>query len=91
MKQIILIFMIILTSQVMLAQVKTVKGSVTDVVGSPLPGASITVQGESIGTITDFDGNFSIEVLKGKTLVISYLGSETQKVLVVTRVLLKYN
>ncbi|MFE3849245.1 SusC/RagA family TonB-linked outer membrane protein [Flavobacterium sp. LB3P45] len=82
MKQIILIFMIILTSQVMLAQVKTVKGSVTDVVGSPLPGASITVQGESKGTITDFDGNFSIEVLKGKTLVISYLGSETQKVLV---------
>ncbi|KIA85872.1 SusC/RagA family TonB-linked outer membrane protein [Flavobacterium sp. AED] len=82
MKQIILIFMIIFTSQVMLAQVKTVKGSVTDAVGSPLPGASITVQGESKGTITDFDGNFSIEVQKGKTLVISYLGSETQKVLV---------
>ena len=74
MKQIILIFMIIFTSQVMLAQVKTVKGSVTDAVGSPLPGASITVQGESKGTITDFDGNFSIEVQKGKTLVISYLG-----------------
>ncbi|MFV5699997.1 SusC/RagA family TonB-linked outer membrane protein [Flavobacterium sp. ZT3R17] len=82
MKQIILIFMIIFTSQVMLAQVKTVKGSVTDAVGSPLPGASITVQGESKGTITDFDGNFSIEVQKGKTLVISYLGSETQKVVV---------
>lgn len=82
MKQIILIFMIIFTSQVMLAQVKTVKGSVTDAVGLPLPGASITVQGESKGTITDFDGNFSIQVQKGKTLVISYLGSETQKVLV---------
>ncbi|MFV8375992.1 SusC/RagA family TonB-linked outer membrane protein [Flavobacterium sp. LB1P71] len=82
MKQIILIFMIIFTSQVMLAQVKTVKGSVTDAVGSPLPGASITVQGESKGTITDIDGNFSIEVQKGQTLVISYLGSETQKVLV---------
>ncbi|MFV8466377.1 SusC/RagA family TonB-linked outer membrane protein [Flavobacterium sp. LB1P62] len=82
MKQIILIFMIIFTSQVMLAQVKTVKGSVTDAVGSPLPGASITVQGDSKGTITDIDGNFSIEVQKGQTLVISYLGSETQKVLV---------
>ncbi|TRW97933.1 SusC/RagA family TonB-linked outer membrane protein [Flavobacterium gawalongense] len=82
MKQIILIFMIIFTSQVTLAQVKTVKGSVTDVVGSPLPGASITVQGESKGTITDFDGNFSIEVQKGETLIISYLGSETQKVVV---------
>ena len=82
MKQIILIFMIIFTSQVMLAQVKTVKGSVTDAVGSPLPGASIAVQGESKGTITDFEGNFSIEVQKGKTLIISYLGSETQKILV---------
>nr|WP_314897804.1 SusC/RagA family TonB-linked outer membrane protein [uncultured Flavobacterium sp.] len=82
MKQIILIFMIIFTSQVTLAQVKTVKGSVTDAVGSPLPGASIAVQGESKGTITDFDGNFSIEVQKGKTLIISYLGSETQKVVV---------
>ncbi len=82
MKQIILIFMIVFTSQVTLAQAKTVKGSVTDAVGSPLPGASIAVQGESNGTITDFDGNFSIEVQKGKTLIISYLGLETQSILV---------
>lgn len=82
MKQIILIFMIIFTSQVTFAQVKTVKGSVTDAVGSPLPGVSIAVQGESKGTITDFDGNFSIEVQKGKNLVISYLGLETQNITV---------
>ena len=82
MKQIILIFMIVFTSQVTLAQAKTVKGSVTDAVGSPLPGASIAVQGESNGTITDFDGNFSIEVQKGKTLIISYLGLETQSIVV---------
>lgn len=82
MKQIILIFMIVFTTQVTLAQVKTVKGSVADASGSPLPGASITVKGESKGTITDFDGNFSIEAQKGKTLVISYMGYETQNVLV---------
>ncbi|MDI6046321.1 SusC/RagA family TonB-linked outer membrane protein [Flavobacterium yafengii] len=82
MKQIILIFMIVFTSQVTLAQAKTVKGSVTDAVGSPLPGASIAVQGESNGTITDFDGNFSIEVQKGKALIISYLGLETQSIVV---------
>jgi TonB-linked SusC/RagA family outer membrane protein len=82
MKQIVLIFMIIFTTQVALAQVKTVKGSVTDAVGSPLPGASVTVKGESKGTVTDIDGNFSIEVQKGKTLVISYLGSETKSVVV---------
>lgn len=82
MKQIILIFMIVFTTQVTLAQVKTVKGSVTDAVGAPMPGASIAVKGESKGTITDFDGNFSIEAQKGKTLVISYMGYETQNVVV---------
>ncbi|TDE45040.1 SusC/RagA family TonB-linked outer membrane protein [Flavobacterium rhamnosiphilum] len=82
MKQIILIFMIVFTTQVTLAQVKTVKGSVTDAVGAPMPGASIAVKGESKGTITDFDGNFSIEAQKGKTLIISYMGYETQNVLV---------
>ncbi len=82
MKQIILIFMIVFTTQVTLAQVKTVKGSVTDAVGAPMPGASIAVKGESKGTVTDFDGNFSIEAQKGNTLVISYMGYETQNVLV---------
>ena len=82
MKQIILIFMIIFTAQVTLAQVKTVKGSVTDASGLPLPGANIIVQGEAKGTTTDFDGNFSIEAQKGKTLVISYIGLETQNVAV---------
>ena len=82
MKQIILIFMIIFTAQVTLGQVKTVKGSVTDASGLPLPGANIIVQGEAKGTTTDFDGNFSIEAQKGKTLVISYLGLETQNVAV---------
>lgn len=74
--------MIIFTAQVSLAQVKTVKGTVTDAFGSPLPGANINVQGEKKGTTTDFDGNFSIEVQKGKTLVVSYMGFDTQNVIV---------
>lgn len=82
MKKIILIFMIVFTTQVTLAQVKIVKGSVTDAVGAPMPGASISVKGESKGTITDIDGKFSIETQKGKTLVISYMGYETQNVLI---------
>lgn len=82
MKQIILIFMIVFTAQITLAQVKIVNGSVTDALGAPMPGASIAVKGESRGTITDFDGNFSIEAQKGKTLVISYMGYDTQNVLV---------
>ena len=71
MKQIILIFMIIFTTQVGLAQVKTVKGNVSDASGLPLPMANINVQGETKGTTTDLDGNFSIQVETGKTLVIS--------------------
>ena len=82
MKQIILIIMMVFTAQVTLAQTKIIKGSVADASGMPLPGASIVVQGESKGSITDLDGNFSIEVEKGKTLVLSYLGFETEKITV---------
>ncbi len=74
--------MIIFTAQVTFAQVKTVKGSVSDTAGLPLPGASIVVQGESKGTVTDIDGNFSIQVQKGKILKISFIGLETQNIVV---------
>jgi TonB-linked SusC/RagA family outer membrane protein len=82
MKQIILIFMILFTTQVTLAQVKTVKGTVNDANGLPIPMANVNVQGETKGVTTDIDGNFTIAVEKGKTLVISFVGLETQKVVV---------
>ena len=82
MKQILLIFMIIFTTQITFAQVKTVKGTVNDASGLPLPMANINVQGETKGVTTDMDGNFSIQVEKGKTLVISFVGLETQNVVV---------
>jgi TonB-linked SusC/RagA family outer membrane protein len=62
--------------------VKTVKGTVTDAVGAPLPSANIKVKGESVGTTTDFDGGFSIQVQAGKTLEVSFLGFETKNVVV---------
>ncbi|WP_409416136.1 SusC/RagA family TonB-linked outer membrane protein [Flavobacterium sp. PS2] len=82
MKKIFLIFMIAFTVQVSLAQVKNVKGVITDSDGLPLPGASVAVQGGQKGTVTDFDGVFSIEAQKGQTLVFSYVGLETQNVVV---------
>jgi TonB-linked SusC/RagA family outer membrane protein len=82
MKQIFLIVMIIFTTQVTLAQVKTVKGTVTDAVGAPLPSANIKVKGESGGVTTDFDGSFSIQVQSGKTLEVSFLGFDTKSVVV---------
>ncbi|OAZ05165.1 SusC/RagA family TonB-linked outer membrane protein [Flavobacterium succinicans] len=82
MKQILLIVMIIFASQLSFAQVKTLKGTVIDGSGAPIPSANVQVQGESKGTTTDFDGSFAIQVNVGKTLVVSYLGYETKSVVV---------
>ncbi|MFB3388271.1 SusC/RagA family TonB-linked outer membrane protein [Flavobacterium sp. LAR06] len=82
MKKIFLIFMIVFTAQVSLAQVKNVKGLITDSEGMPLPGASVAVQGGQRGSTTDFDGLYTIEAQKGQTLVFSYVGLETQSIVV---------
>ncbi|CAA9202298.1 SusC/RagA family TonB-linked outer membrane protein [Flavobacterium collinsii] len=82
MKKIFLIFMIVFTAQVSLAQVKNIKGVITDSDGLPLPGASIAVQGGQKGTTSDFDGVYTIEVQKGQTLVFTYVGLETQSIVV---------
>ncbi|MEP6932199.1 MAG: SusC/RagA family TonB-linked outer membrane protein, partial [Flavobacterium sp.] len=82
MKKIFLIFMIVFTAQVSLAQVKNIKGVITDSDGMPLPGASVAVQGGQKGATTDFDGLYSIEAQKGQTLVFTYVGLETQSILV---------
>lgn len=66
----------------MQAQQKTVKGTVTDEFGVPLPGATITIQGSTKGTSTDFDGKYSLTVNDNDTLVVSYLGYVTQNVAV---------
>lgn len=56
----------------------TVTGTVTDSDGTPLPGASVVEQGTTNGTQTDFDGNYTIDVASGATLMISYIGYSTQ-------------
>lgn len=60
----------------------TVTGTVTDATGLPLPGASIVEKGTTNGTQTDFDGNYSIEVSNGATLVVSYIGYAKQEIAV---------
>ncbi|MEO7979171.1 TonB-dependent receptor plug domain-containing protein [Flavobacterium sp.] len=82
MKKFFLIFMIVFTAQVSLAQVKSIKGVITDSDGMPLPGASVAVQGGQRATITDFDGVFTVEAQKGQTLVFTYVGLETQNIVV---------
>ena len=60
----------------------TVTGKVTDVTGEPVIGASVMEKGTSNGTVTDLDGNFSLVVADGKTLVISYIGMQSQEIVV---------
>lgn len=62
-------------------QAGTVKGQVVDATGEPIIGANIMVKGSTNGTITDFDGNFTLQNASG-TLVISYIGYQTQEITV---------
>ncbi|WP_268034318.1 SusC/RagA family TonB-linked outer membrane protein [Algoriphagus sp. PAP.12] len=65
-----------------------VKGTVKDSNDLPLPGATVTIQGTTKGTVTDVDGNYSIEAPEGATLVFSYLGFEPQSIVVGTRTII---
>lgn len=65
------------------AQSGPVTGVVTDALdGSTLPGATVVVKGTVQGTVTDIDGNYSLQVEPNTTLVFSFVGYETQEILV---------
>ena len=58
----------------------TITGQVKDATGEPVIGASVLINGTSNGTVTDLDGNFSVNVQPGATLTISYIGFQKQQV-----------
>ena len=60
--------------QLTFAQQKTVSGTVLDETNLPLPGVNVIAKGTTNGVQTDFDGNYTIEVSVGETLVYSYVG-----------------
>ncbi len=64
----------------MMAQAEVVTGQVTDLNGEPIIGANVVVKGSTVGTITDFDGNYSLDVPENATLVFSYLGMSSQEI-----------
>jgi len=68
-------------SEAAVQQSKKIQGAVVDASG-PVIGASIMEKGTSNGTVTDLDGNFSLNVKPGATLVVSYVGYKTQQVVV---------
>lgn len=59
---------------------KKVTGLITDERGEPIIGANVIVKGSSVGTITDINGKFSIEVSDGSILQISYIGYLSQEI-----------
>lgn len=69
-----------MASEVVAQNVSKLKGVVTGDDGYPVIGANVTVKGTTVGTITDFDGNYTIEAEKNATLVFSYIGYITQEI-----------
>lgn len=67
------------------AQSKVVTGVVTDDTNQPLPGVAVMVAGTTSGTVTDFDGNYSINVSSDQSLTFSFIGFESQTVAVGAR------
>lgn len=62
-------------------QTKTIHGTIIDETGEPMIGVSVLVKGTTVGTITDFDGKFSLDVPAGKnTLEVSYIGYKNQTI-----------
>ena len=76
MKNTCLLLMLLFTA----VAVSQTTGVVKDNNGNPLPGASVTIKGTTVGTTTDFDGVFSIDANQGDVIQISYVGFETQEI-----------
>ena len=57
-----------------LQQDRILRGTIIDTDGTPIIGANVVIKGSSNGTISDFDGHFSLEVKEGDVLVVSYIG-----------------
>lgn len=55
-------------------QAKKITGKVVDATGEPIIGASVLVKGTGTGSVTDLDGNFSVDASVGSTLVVSFVG-----------------
>ena len=68
---------IMIFAQTTQQQKQSVSGVIKDATGEPVIGASVLEKGTTNGTITDFDGRFTLNVIPGTTLIISYIGYKT--------------
>ena len=71
-------------------QNQLISGNISDVNSNPIPGVNILEQSNPRnGTVSDFDGNFTISIAPNSTLTFSYVGYETQVVKITTKTTLK--
>jgi TonB-dependent starch-binding outer membrane protein SusC len=80
MKKIVLILtFMVLWSAIILAQTVAIKGKVSDNTGSGLPGVSVVVQGTTVGSVTDANGNFTLSIpSNAQKLIFSFVGMKSQ-------------
>lgn len=70
---------------------KVLKGAVKDQSGEPVIGANVVVKGTTNGTVTDVDGNFTLEVSNTDVLLVSFIGYMTREIPVKDRNILNIN
>jgi len=81
MKKLSLVLALVLFALSAASAQRTINGTITDVQKEALIGASIIVKGAATGTVTDFDGKFSLSLPPGSNmLVVSYTGFTTKEV-----------
>jgi Outer membrane receptor proteins, mostly Fe transport len=82
-RKLLLMLVTVFSFTVLQAQEKAVSGTVTDANdGMGIPGVSVVVKGTTVGTTTDIDGNYMLNVDANSTLVYSFVGYKTQEILV---------
>lgn len=92
MKKFLLLFVVLISALVANAQTMQITGKViASDDDSALPGVSVALQGTTTGTTTDVDGNYKISANRGATLVFSFVGMETQSIVVGNQSIINVN
>jgi hypothetical protein len=75
MRKLQLLFLMLFSSSILFAQVRTISGTITESSGSPLPGVNVVVKGTATGTVTDVEGKYTLEIPEtAQVLVFSSVG-----------------
>jgi TonB-linked SusC/RagA family outer membrane protein len=83
MRKLMFVSLLMLSALITFAQSNRVRGKVSGKSdGLSLPGVNVVIKGTSTGTTTDFEGNFEIEVQKNQSLLFSFLGYTTKKIII---------